>query len=937
MVSSSVDYGVSGMADTGSKRHMGVESEGVDLEMATLISAVVDRRRPRKDALSKRVRREGPQLRRHTPVRAAQIPNDDPDILELTGIMDEVKRDAAVRAEQTEAAPALAPEGDVKGWLADAVIAKDTMARHGDLSQETRFAEREPSSPSTRKFTSNPFRNAAPAAVAAPVAAAMVAGREDDDAPQDRIEGVAVQSPMAEAAEASDAEALAALEDAERVDEAYYADEVEDADIEDADIEIEEAPYAAALLDVDSEEAVPVSAAVIEAQSYQEDEGGLPVWLAMGIPVAAVSMVALVAGVNLFSDKEGASGAIETVTLAPLTVTSIDADEVVVPPAAPVLANAPVAAPEAVEFANVPAEPAVDTGTLFSGEPAERVAETVPETTPRIVDVIAPVTRPDPEPAVATEVAAPVLAVPSIKPSRPNVPSVTRTAAIVPSAPTAAPERAYAANVPSLKPQTVSSRRSVTTTPKRTAPAVFRPTGRVPTRMFDGHFERGSAALTVNAVAAGMGSTLNKSERNFLARDVERALDNEVDGRHVSLKSARGDRIALSFSHSGQELRQLTVARESGVAPLPRNMVLEGGWYAARSDVQLRATPSISGTFSNRIISRHTLIERMATITDRYGDRWYLMGRNGVAVGYMSPADLMLAEAADQPLGLPYNRRHGNVVNEVLPVYTRCRTVFVGPLGETRQKMDVCRNAKGNWIGADQGIVPVRHANARPEPIVLASAVGASPELVPFEDRRVRKALTPKLVYARAGQVIKQTLSDGRDVELTLGPKYEANRLVPVVRLEALGRIDKPMRLDARWMRVPGGASLRATPDYLATLNVGAIPAGHTVQTIGEVEDDRGESWILVGRNGVGFGYVQRQELMPLAGNTALRAVSSARTASVVDMVESVTDCRSVAYEGAGLEGTFTACQQPNGQWALSAEPELRQLVDVEPSSQVAP
>ena len=337
------------------------------------------------------------------------------------------------------------------------------------------------------------------------------------------------------------------------------------------------------------------------------------------------------------------------------------------------------------------------------------------------------------------------------------------------------------------------------------------------------------------------------------------------------------------------------------------------------------------------MITKDTLIERIATVTDRYGDRWYLMGRNGVAVGYMSPADLMLAAASDKPLGLPYSRRHGNVVNEVLPVYTRCRTVFVGPLGETRQKMNVCRNAKGNWIGADQGAVPVHQANARPEPIVLASAVGTSPELIPFETVEVRKALAPKLVYARAGQVIKQTLSDGRDVELTLGPKYEANRIVPVVRLEALGRINKPMRLDGRWMRVPGGAELRATPDYLATLNVGAIPAGHTVQTIGAVEDDRGEHWVLVGRNGVGFGYVRRQELMPLAGNTALRAVPSAHTVTVVDLVESVTDCRSVAYEGEGLEGTFDACQQPNGQWALTAEPELRQLVDIEPSTQVAP
>ena len=891
------------MADTGSNREMTMDSEGVDLEMAALISAVVERPKRRMRSLSEGARRDGSQFLRRSSVHPLKTAKADSDVLELTDIMDEVKRDAAARV---EAEPTFTPDSDIKGWLADAVIAKQTMARHDYKNQETRFVDPDYRS-SERNYKSNPFRKRDVVAGAALAAAA---------------------APVAELAEADDFEAHTAPVDAveaeERFNEVYSADEM------DTDIETEEDPYAAALLNTDAERAVPMSAAAIEAQQYQDGDGGLPVWLAMGIPVAAVSMVALVAGVNLFGGKDAGSGTVDTVALAPLTVTPVDGGEGGTPPA-PVLANVPVAAPEAVEFAAVPAEPVADAETLFAG----RATEIVPESAPEIVEVVAPVTRPEPEPAIA--VAAPVLAVPSVKPDPTPLPSVTRTAAIVPSAPTAAPEHALATNVPSLKPRTVSSNRFITATPKRAAPAVYRPTGQVPARIFDGRFERGSAALTINTIAANMGSVLNKSEQSFLARDIERVLDNEVDGRDVSLKSAGGDRIALLFADSGQELRQLTVARESGVAPLPSQMVLEGGWYAARSDVQLRATPSLAGTFSNRMIAKDTLIERMATVTDRYGDRWYLMGRNGVAVGYMSPADLMLATATDKPLGLPYNRRHANVVKEVLPVYTRCRTVFIGPFGSTRQKMNVCRNAEGNWIGADQGVVPVLQANARPEPIVLASAAGASPELVSFEDRRVRKELAPKLVYARTGQVIKQKLADGRDVELTLGPKYETNRLVPVMRLEALGRIDKPMRLDGRWMRIPGGANLRATPDYLAPLDTGAIPAGHTVQTIGSVEDDRGETWVLVGRNGVGFGYVQRQELMPLAGNTALRAVSSARTATVVDLVESVTDCRSVAYEGAGLDGTFTACQQPNGEWALTADPELRQLVDLEPSAQIAP
>ena len=952
------------MADTGFSADMAASTDGVDVEIDSLIKAVVERGSRRKEAVTKRFVGAVPQWR-----AAGEMGGQAQDVRpqdELNSLIDEVRRDKATHPK----APAQAAP---KPWLLDAVISKQDAESRGYsgvgtpeeyFSQQAEAADQETKTQTDgRGFGANPFKKAGAVAAALPVAGALALGRTEDERPEPKPEIVA------EPEIAGDAFARDLIAHDERIAEFPVEAPSEDfaeTETEPAHDRLDDDGYAAVLLGEDTQtpEAMPVGA--VQAQSTGSDgSGGVPVWLTMGIPVAAVSMAALVAGVHVVREAGAEDVPIEAASLAPMTVSYAEAGAATLPDApeplaqidggpaseAMVLASAPSALPSpTLAETEITLEPALNINS------ERTIAEAMPDLSPavsdqasdepaQIVEASAPVPRTAPEPEPAIDPQPDIIpgadfpfepSAPSVKPDLPQTRSASAEPVRAPRS--SAPERADAGNVPSLKPQFVSLPRQTGTAPVA-SDAVFRPrTGSVPVRMFDGHFEKGSAALIVNSVAANMGGPLSQTQQSWLARDMERALDRELDGRDVSLKSDRGDRIAVLFADSAQELRQMPVARERGVAALPDQMVLEGGWYAARTDAALRPTPSLFGTFRNRAVPKGALIERMATVTDRYGDRWYLMGQRGVAIGYMSPAELVLAEAAPEPLGLPLERRVGDVVQDMVPVFTRCRTVFVGPWGETRQKMDVCRNAKGNWVGARTGQVPVQQAIAeRPEPIVLASAAGQSAELAPFETAKVRKSLAPKLVYGRAGQVITQQLADGRDVEMKLGAKFETTRDVPVMRLEALGRIDEPLRLDARWMRVPGGARLRATPDYLTEVNLGALAAGSAVETIGSIVNDRGEEWVLVGRDGVGFGYVQRQELMPLAGSTALRAIPSAHTAAVVDIVEAIADCRSVEYLGAGLEGTLTACQVPDGQWSLSAEPALRQLVDLEPSSRIAP
>ncbi len=936
------------MADTGYSGDMAASTEGVDLEMHDLIKAVVERGPRRKDALSKRFEAAGPQLLQATQtdeVSGHARPQD-----EINSLMDEIKRNAEARSAQKIDLGASAASETSRGldaalpdekyapaskpWLEEAALAQQTM-----MANET--GDDDAATAPQQGFGINPFAKKTAAAGALGAASfRSLASRSNND---------------------TDHDAFVREADNGFVDPPASVDEHQEADFEDTAAiaplyDDRHAEYAAALtgpasaLEDETPASAPMSAAAIAALEADNDESasGPPIWLAMGIPVAAVSIAALVAGVHVVREAGADDVPIEAASLAPMTVTYAEAVE---PPAAGnqiealagqgadqalTLASAPAAAPEA---RNLPERSLPDARTMR--EPAEAASRRPAEN----LEVSAPVPRAPAEPAPADLPRAIAPIAPSIKPALPSPPAPNvRVSAPVPTRDpetaqrrSSAPERAGLSNVPSLKPQLASlPRRSAT--PLRASPAIFRPSGTLPVRVFEGRFERGSAALVVNTVAANMGDALDRTQQNWLARDMERVLDREIDGRNVSLRTDRGNRIGVQFEHSAQDMRRMPVARERSVAALPDQMVLEGGWYAVRKNAPLRPTPSVSGTFSNRTVNKDTLIERMATVTDRHGDRWYLMGQRGVAIGYMSPADLIIAGAVRGPLGLPYQRQLGDVVQDTVEVFTRCRTVFVGPLGGAREKLDVCRNSKGNWIGAN-GAQPTRqHAEAaRPEPIVLASTVGENPELAPFETKPVRKSMAPKLVYGQAGQTVKQTLADGRDVEMTLGPKFETTRTLPVMRLEALGRIDRSIRLDARWMRVPGGTRLRATPDYITQMNVGAVPSGAAIETIGIVENDRGEDWVLVGRKGVGFGYVPRQDLMPLAGSTALKAVSSEHIGVMADLVETVADCRTVDYTGAGLNGTFTACQQPDGQWSLSADPALRQLVDIEPSSRIAP
>ncbi len=116
----------------------------------------------------------------------------------------------------------------------------------------------------------------------------------------------------------------------------------------------------------------------------------------------------------------------------------------------------------------------------------------------------------------------------------------------------------------------------------------------------------------------------------------------------------------------------------------------------------------------------------------------------------------------------------------------------------------------------------------------------------------------------------------------------------------------------SRQVQAPGRVNLRAGPST-RTAVVGQLAAGETVEALARVQ---GQNWLLVGRNGVGVGYVSESVMRPLATQTYASAGGYAQTSSQ-------TPCRvieqSVNTPGAQpVIERYRACRSADGEWNVT-------------------
>ncbi|MEM7663878.1 MAG: hypothetical protein AAF292_16665 [Pseudomonadota bacterium] len=644
-------------------------------------------------------------------------------------------------------------------------------------------------------------------------------------------------------------------------------------------------------------EVTPVPAAALEKKTWfgmqpgtAFDEGekheGLPLWLHLGLPIAAVSAAALAIALHNVTKPDTTAA-----TNADASAPDVSARVETVPPPVPTTeaVDAVEAAPLETETAALPEQVAPPTVAEGPALPEPQQLVDAAETTP------APVTTVSSEGRVNTfispAVPAPVASAPSAKP------------ASIPTAVAKAP-------LPSAKPGT------------RATATSERPSGTVPVQTVSRPIEPGSAASALLGIANEAGTTpLSLVEEQSLARALDKAFDNEIDGRSVSLKSASGDRYRVTFETSYQDAKDYSFDRSRDIASIPNNLVVEGGWFAAKTDARLYATPSIQGAFETEAVSRGTLVERIGTFTDTYGDRWYLVGVDGVAVGYVSPADVVFADLYSGDLGQPLSIAAAtDPVKQISRVYTNCRSATIGPEGRYWQVTEACRNPNGHWVSPAAGYVPQNSlvaASGGQDAILLAAA---PPQIAPalFEVNEVRELVFNAMPYASDGQTLSRILSDGSNVSFTFGERFQKSRKVSLVRVDSLGEIDRPVKIDARWVQVPDGARMRPTPSYQTAMTLGSIKSGEAVETIATTTSNKGEDWVLVGRNGTGFGWVSTADIAPLSGIAPVKAMpDSYYGRAVMDIVDADIPCRTVGYAMPSAGGSLVACQQPGGDWVF--------------------
>jgi hypothetical protein len=452
----------------------------------------------------------------------------------------------------------------------------------------------------------------------------------------------------------------------------------------------------------------------------------------------------------------------------------------------------------------------------------------------------------------------------------------------------------------------------------------------LPPRTYPGDIVPGSAADLAIRVAEFGGSPLAADGRERLALAVESALETELDGRVIALVAPDGGEMRVHFLFSQERFETVDMARAANVARLPEAAVIEGGWYAAETGAVLRPVPDIQTGFDDGGLRRGALLERLATITGVYGDRWYLVGRDGVGLGYVSAAEVTPAGAYDGPVTRPHPPASGRIVTEQAEAITRCRTIDIRMQGRAGETGTVCRNGDGRWLA--QG--PIR---ARPN---LALGPGTASEQARLANRLVREARMtadrPPSVAAEGkftqdfnrllasmpdGTEVQTALPDGRTLRLAALNTRRETRRVTVQRAAEVGRLPAGLMLAPGWSEVRRSGAISPVPARQARLVAPEVPAGAAIESMASYRGAEGSEWRLIGRDGIAYGYFNGVDLVSIATpepGLRFKAWRREHGRIVRDLVEADVRCRDLELSAPRLASrAVSVCQSPAGHWIV--------------------
>jgi len=491
-------------------------------------------------------------------------------------------------------------------------------------------------------------------------------------------------------------------------------------------------------------------------------------------------------------------------------------------------------------------------------------------------------------------------------------------------------------SAPATRPAT--ARKTATETARATArpparlPSELAGSGRIelPERNYRWEILPGSAADLAIRVAEFDADALNGAERQGLALAIEAALDTELDGRVVGLATPDGKTMQVHFLYSEDRVEMVGLERLASVAGLPATTRVEGGWYVARQSAALRPVPDIQTRFDGGDLPRGTLVERLATITGIYGDRWYLVARDGVGLGYVSAAEVTPAGAYDGPVTSADLSRRGRVIAEQTELRTTCRTIDIRMQGRAGETGTVCRHGDGRWLA--QGPISARTA--------FALGLGPASDDATLAGRLVREArmtadrmpsvpaeadfiqsFNRLLADTPDGTRATAALPDGRLLDVVVLNSRVETRRVTVQRAAEVGRLPEGLRLQPGWMETRGTDTISPVPAERAGLLNGSIPSGAAIESLAAYAGAAGENWMLIGRDGVAYGYLDPRNLRMIADpSPRLRFEGWRRNHGriVRDLVEADVRCRDLELAAPRMASrAVSVCQSPAGQWIV--------------------
>lgn len=494
-------------------------------------------------------------------------------------------------------------------------------------------------------------------------------------------------------------------------------------------------------------------------------------------------------------------------------------------------------------------------------------------------------------------------------------------------------------SAPSVKPSPPASTRSTpqgtTGLPSGRTPSVQTLPQRLPQRTND----RASAGRAVIDLVGLAGEIMPEAANRDLGARVLRTLETAAVGGQTDFVTPEGRRGKLYAAEIRTETRERLVRRDARIARLPKTVRVEAGWLA--SDTVMQIQPSMSATGSAFLeLPVGTPVERLASMSDAYGERWYLVGSEGVGVGYVPAEAVVPAEFFSGPLGDPQLIDVPSTVLDPVSATTDCRGLYVQLEGIDDQGSKFCREASGDWraegYGAPaampvarnverwSGTGPVGLEDAAVEAIYTDSLAGDDGRGVELE-----RAINAWLTSAPVGRAQTLELSDGTLVTATLAEPRDELRSMTIARNAEVMPLPSGMRFEAGWLEALDAVSVRAVPAQTPGSTLSEINAGRLVAKLAMYESAAGGSWYLIGQGGVGVGFVPMTAMALANAGEPDQEARFQMTKTVRDQVRAGVQCRDMVLKVGTTTRHFSGCQAAEGRWIL--ERDLGGWLDVLP------